>query len=255
MPGKGAVVTDRDYDEFKVGESRGYYRKTLSALLQTRRVVVVGYSFADPDLQYILNRSREEGSLASPICILLPDPTPQQIGKFARSMSVRVVPYSNTDKKHSSLKKILGLLNSFINPSTSSAVHTADSKNAAALYLFRHLNKSRGKIGVGENLLLLVPSEKLSACSLEKIAELAHLSKGSCREQLSVLCGQNLVSEEKGLYFLSAAGVALISKCHAAFEITKKAALECFIKEIGTTCNHSSIISTIFHLWCINIIA
>ena len=25
MPGKGAVVTDRDYDEFKVGESRGYY--------------------------------------------------------------------------------------------------------------------------------------------------------------------------------------------------------------------------------------
>ena len=60
----GAVVTDKDYDGFKVGADKRYYRKALQALFRSRRIIVIGYSFSDSDLRYLLDRATEDASLA-----------------------------------------------------------------------------------------------------------------------------------------------------------------------------------------------
>lgn len=229
----GAVVTDKDYDGFKVGADKRYYRKALQALFRSRRIIVIGYSFSDSDLRYLLDRATEDASLAYPLCVFLPDATQQQIEKFSRSMSVAVVPYSNSDKKHTALKRILSLLNSFIRPDSPTTIHTEDSRRAASLYLFRKLSRGRSCRNINNLILYLLPEFDQSGIPLDKIVERIHTSKDECRRGILELQERGLAVFDKSGYRRSRKGSTLISNQIKAFDVNKRTAIDAFVNEIG----------------------
>lgn len=228
-----AVVTDRDYDELIAGENKKYYRKALDGILRTRPIIVIGYSLDDPDMRYLLTRANSEGSIARPICMLLCDVTNQRKEKFERQMRVRVIRYS-ADKTHSELKRILGVLNSFIQPNTSTAIHTEDSRHAAALYMFRMLQRGRRMCDAENHLLLLLPppGEKMM---LSQLANTANVPAENCRQSLMGLVDAGMVEGTEELGFSrSRHGDEEVAKCGSKFEITKRMAFDGFIQDFGT---------------------
>lgn len=229
-----AIITDSDYDNLIVNPKTKYYRDAIDAILKNRPIVVVGYSMKDPDIQYLLTRANCEGSITRPICMLLCDVTDQEKEKFERLLLVKVVCYSNADKQHSDLKRVLGILNSFIKPHTPNTTHTDDSRHAASLYLFRTIKNGRRQQDIENHLLMLLPSPKEGSISLEQLARAAKLPSDVCMRGIeSLMKNRMVVKLDNGFYSRSAEGETEVEKCVRNFEITKKSAFDGFIRDFG----------------------
>ena len=229
-----AIITDSDYDRFVVDSDTKYYRDAIDVILKNRPIVVVGYSMKDPDIRYLLTRANSEGSLTRPICMLLCDVTSQEKEKYERLLLVKVVGYSNADGQHSDLKRVLGVLNSFIKPNSPNATHTEDSRHAASLYLFRTLKNGRRLQDVENHLLMLLPAPKAGSISLAELARSAKLPNDECSHVIQRLIDDRMaVKLADGSYSRSAEGESEVEKCIKNFEVTKKSAFDGFVRDFG----------------------
>ena len=230
-----AIITDSDYDSLIVNTDTKYYRDAINAVLKNRPIVVIGYSMKDPDIQYLLTRANSEGSIMRPICMLLCDVSSQEKEKFERLLLVKVVGYSNADRQHSDLKRVLGVLNSFIKPNTPITTHTEDSRHAASLYLFRTLKNGRRLQDVENHLLMLLPSPGKGSTSLEQLSRAAKLPRDVCTHVIEGLTKNRMIVRlDNGNYTRSVEGETEVEKCTDNFEITKKSAFDGFIRDFGT---------------------
>ena len=230
----GAVVTDKDYDELITKKSRAYYREALERIFKTRPIVVVGYSLQDPDIRYLLTKVTEQGSVARPICMFLANVSEYEKNKYERLFRVQIIDYHDTDGRHSELKRILGTLDPFICPNTSTAIHTENSRNAAALYLFKCLRRKRTLNDVERHILISLSSSTEECLKSNAISKILALEESLCENVLKSLKSEGLAQGDaaKG-YRRTNAGDCIIEDCRNKFEVIKNASMDGLIQDFG----------------------
>lgn len=112
----GLVLTEAQYQDFKVGDDRTYYREKLKALLSTLPVFVVGHSLVDPDLSLILEYGKLISAPGRPIYMILADAPKADIRLFQRKYNIQVVSYDNPDGSHLQLSARLRMIDRFVVP-------------------------------------------------------------------------------------------------------------------------------------------
>ena len=61
------ILTSRDYDRLYTNASGDYFRVKLRQIFEMFDVLIIGHSFSDPDIKYILQKARETSSPQHPI--------------------------------------------------------------------------------------------------------------------------------------------------------------------------------------------
>ncbi len=112
----GLVLTETQYQDFRVGEARAYFREKLKALLSTLPVVVVGHSLTDPDLALVLEYAKLISAPGRPIYMIVSDAGKSDIRKFQNKYNIRIISYDNPDGTHSHLSATLRAIDRFVIP-------------------------------------------------------------------------------------------------------------------------------------------
>jgi signal transduction histidine kinase len=101
------VLTYQNYRDIYRNE---VYRRTLSTLLATRRLVFIGYGLRDPDLNYLLE---EQNSIYKNFgqrhFAFVADPGKVLAGYFSERFNIEVLPY-NSNRRHLQLQTLLQAL-------------------------------------------------------------------------------------------------------------------------------------------------
>ncbi|MHB8085653.1 MAG: SIR2 family NAD-dependent protein deacylase [Dehalococcoidia bacterium] len=143
------VLTGEQYNEFRTGEKRQYWRDILLSCLKMSDVVLIGYSASDPDFKDQLKRLKEIAAPDHPIYMFATGLTREQIDEFF-SLNIQVIPYKNISGTHAELKKMLTRYGVFITNRRSpeiglQPVDAEMAKTASALYLFTNLRLGKDK--------------------------------------------------------------------------------------------------------------
>jgi len=105
------IITDDDYDEIYVDESRVFQQ--LQGLLANKRIIVIGIGFRDQRMMQLLRRVGRLTDATRPIYALMEksgefrDTISRQV--FLRANKIDVHPYRNNDGKHQNLRHTLSV--------------------------------------------------------------------------------------------------------------------------------------------------
>ena len=141
------VLTEDDYQAFKIGDPRRYFRETLKSILRTLPALIVGHSMSDPDLQIILEAAKTIAPSHRPIYMIVADPNQEDIDSFLGKYNIQLIRYAY-DRTHSQLIKLLSLIGNFVVPRTDTVVRPVDPppqeevEVATSLLVYNSLNKS-----------------------------------------------------------------------------------------------------------------
>jgi hypothetical protein len=141
------VITEDDYQEFKTGDSRRYFRETLKSILRTLPVVVIGHSMSDPDIQTILETARCIAPAHRPIYMIIGDPNKEDLDTFECRYNIRLVGYK-CDPAYTGFFKLLRHISNFVVPRSGIGVRPLDPPSqqdievATSLLVFNSLGKS-----------------------------------------------------------------------------------------------------------------
>lgn len=111
------VLTSTQYADFRSSPSREYFRRKLGAIFEMTDIVIVGYSFSDPDIEFILEQAHHFASAQHPIYMIAADVSAEEARELYRNSNIRVITYPNPDGTHAALQqRVLPLMNRFIAP-------------------------------------------------------------------------------------------------------------------------------------------
>jgi hypothetical protein len=141
------VLTEDDYQTFKVADERLYFRETLKSLFRTLPVVVIGHSMTDPDLQTILEAAKTIAPSQRPIYMIVAEPHKEEVDTFHARYNIHLIGFKR-DPSYSNFQKLLRLIDRFVVPRTGSVVRVVDPppqqeiEVATSLLVFNSLSKS-----------------------------------------------------------------------------------------------------------------
>jgi hypothetical protein len=141
------VLTEDDYQEFKVGDQRRYFRETLKSILRTLPSVVIGHSLADPDIQTILEAAKTIAPTHRPVYMIVGDPQQEDIDTYFTRYNIHLIGYKK-DPTYTNFFKLLSHIDKFIVPRAGGVVRTLDPPQqreievATSLLVFNSLSKS-----------------------------------------------------------------------------------------------------------------
>lgn len=149
----GLVLTETQYQEFRVGDSRGYFREKLKALFSTLPVVVIGHSLTDPDLALILEYSQLISAPGRPIYMIVADAGKSDVRRFQEKYNIRIISYENSDGKHAHLNATLRMIDRVVIPRTSQAIpldmpDPHEVEVASSLLLYSKLALGAGSVSL-----------------------------------------------------------------------------------------------------------
>jgi hypothetical protein len=217
------VLTSSDYSQMRVGPEREYLRQKLVAIFSMCDVFVIGHSFADPDLQLIIETAKLSASPSKPIYMSVANLSQGEVRELNEQYNIHVIPYRDTDHSHAQLKRVLRAADHFIcsrSPTTISAPEVDDAtvEAATSLLLYRQTQAAVGD-DVARDLfspLLLrtmrLANRPMTADMLATVQPLALVaSRTNCIAQISLAIehihdlGQ-LQEVSDGLYVLTEEG-------------------------------------------------
>ena len=137
------VLTHEQYNDFRTGEGRRYWRDSVLSFLKMSDVVIIGYSASDPDFNDQLERLRDIAAPDHPIYMFASGLTQKQVDEYF-AHNIRVISYRNDDGTHSDLRRTLSRYGAFITNRRSPSlglepVDTQTAVIASSLYLFTNL--------------------------------------------------------------------------------------------------------------------
>jgi uncharacterized protein (UPF0297 family) len=141
------VVTEDDYQEFKIGDTRRYFRETLKSILRTLPSVVIGHSMADPDIQTILEAAKTIAPTHRPVFMIVGDPQQEDIDTFFSRYNIHLIGFKK-DPAYTNFSKLLSHIGKFVVPRAGCAVRPLDPPQqheievATSLLVFTSLSKS-----------------------------------------------------------------------------------------------------------------
>ncbi|MFH1218997.1 MAG: SIR2 family protein [Candidatus Eisenbacteria bacterium] len=138
------VLTEEQYEDFKSGQARQYWRDTLLAVLKMVDLVLIGYSASDPDLRDQLERARGIAAPDHPIFMFAADFPAKDITEYYQHLNIRIIPYSNGDGAHQELSRLMRRYDPFIAKRNSSSIglepiDESVAEAAASVHIFTQL--------------------------------------------------------------------------------------------------------------------
>lgn len=143
------ILTSSDYSEISGSPDWQYWRTKLTSIFQLHKVIVVGHSLTDPDVQHILAAAKEGAGVQNPVCWIAPDvPLPSK-KDLLEKWRIRVIGYDNRDGTHVNLIRLLETVSDFVPPRVSVRASkdlratlsdaAAPDQAAASLFVFNRL--------------------------------------------------------------------------------------------------------------------
>lgn len=144
------VLTDEQYERREVGYEFQYYRDCLSAYFQSKRIVFVGYSISDPDIQFLLKRIGLNLRRNVPLYAIVADARTSVIREWDRKYNIQVIRYNNNSGSHQELVALLEAIDKYLYvdgppPPPRSEV---DLKRAQSLYLWHRFQMEDSNMAV-----------------------------------------------------------------------------------------------------------
>lgn len=233
------VLTERQYGEFTHSPDRQYYRTWLSSVLAIKKVVFVGYSMKDPDLEHLLNRLRYELDRRLPHLAILPDVSADERVRLWETYRVEVIQYNTHEGRHDELRALLELLASSLSGSGYEPAATPEIlRAAAALWMWY-----RGTVKPGTDqaalaatralIVGLLASKEAPVPQAEVEAELQELVAAQpatvaeiAASSVAKLVGEGLLATTSGGVLLTEEGRELSRIAHARVDRLFEAAAE-----------------------------
>lgn len=112
----GLILTKEQYHEIVSGAQYEYWRTKLTSIFQMCPVIVIGHSLTDPNIRHVLEAAKKGAKVQTPVCWLAPHISTKDRVKYLEKYRVRVIPYDNSDGKHSGLTRLIRVINDFVPP-------------------------------------------------------------------------------------------------------------------------------------------
>lgn len=234
------ILTSEDYHRFSVSPTGEYFRATLRACMQMFDVCIIGHSLADFDIKLILQAAKDFSSPSHPVFWFAANLTRAQQREFYERYNIAVVPYDNSDGRHTQLKRILLSAGKYIarRDNWEGQIPIADPKEieaATALLLFRRLQPvlSEGPSSFFAPLVLQAVAKSggdaVNTTALKDLFPLSMLCCGSDPANVDLALNETVETLTSGgsLRRVNGSSIALTQSGRARFsEITSTRELE-----------------------------
>ena len=230
---KNSVVTTQDYHEFSAVKSN--YQRALIRLFKNKKVIIIGYSLGDKDVQLALETASKYGRPSAPIYLILSDVTKTEADIKKNIYNVRIIPYENKDERHAQLGKILASYDLFVSVKQKGMHASKDARDAVPLFLFRNLNKTARTVDANNYVLMKIPSCKDRPIVLGKIKELVGVPRIDAQKAIEALCNDKLVQQVDQRYARTAQGDERVEEVKNQSMGIEKVAYENFLQAFETT--------------------
>ena len=144
------VLTDEQYEKREVGDEYEYYRSELSSYFNLKRILFIGYSIDDPDIQILLKRIAINIRRKIPLYAIIADAKTTTIREWDRKYNIQVISYHNYSKTHKELVGLFEAIDRYIGiDGTPPPVRSdVDLKRAQSFYMWHRFLLGDQNIGV-----------------------------------------------------------------------------------------------------------
>lgn len=186
---QGLILTSSQYKDISEGPQWEYWRNKMTSIFQMNRVIVVGHSLRDPNIQHVLEAAKKGGGVTQPICWIAPDVTREERKEYLEKYRIRVLAYDNRDGSHINLLRLIQNISEFIPPRTSVSIREqikmisysplGESGAAPGFFVFNKLaaqseyEEKRVDIILAAIQAVIATLSKLGTFSMEKAFDLA----------------------------------------------------------------------------------
>lgn len=149
---QGLILTTNDYHSIMEEMEWEHWRITMAAVFQMNRVIVIGHSLSDKNIQDVLRIAQKGASFERPIIWITPDNIPtRERNEFAQKHRIRLITYNNDDGLHTNLVRLLDSVSQCIPPRTIihlqeeiqlSGTATLSHPSAPGFFVFNQILKS-----------------------------------------------------------------------------------------------------------------
>jgi hypothetical protein len=114
----GLILTKNQYRAIEDADDWAYWRTKMTSVFQMARIVVVGHSLSDKNIQHVLEAAKRGAGVVQPVCWIAPDVDLDLSREFLEKYRIRVISYDNRDGTHRNLRRLLKHITQFIPPRT-----------------------------------------------------------------------------------------------------------------------------------------
>ncbi|QDU80496.1 hypothetical protein Pla110_22260 [Polystyrenella longa] len=132
--GDSVVLTDDDYQRFKVEDSHRYFQETLISLFRTFPILIVGHSMRDPDIQTVLESAKQIAPAKRTIFMIAADVQREDIDEYLSKYNIHIISY-NGRNNHKELQTLLKAIDWFVIPRLQTAQLPLDPLTEAEIDL------------------------------------------------------------------------------------------------------------------------
>lgn len=143
----GLVLTDDQYDAVLHDSRFDSLRFFIASYLSTRRVLFLGYSLSDHDLQFLIKRVSYKLRRRVPMYAIIANADPALVDDWDRKYNIQVVPYRAHKSDHREFAHLLELLSRYValkGEELASIPSIPSLKVAQSLYMWHRFQSSSG---------------------------------------------------------------------------------------------------------------
>jgi hypothetical protein len=157
------VLTAEQYDAVVYDPKFEYLRSFLRAHLTASRILFVGYSLRDSDIQFLAQLSRYALKRKTPLYAIVANASDEVIDEWDRKYNIRLVSYRDTDGSHVELRNVIEVIGKYLSvrgedlPASSVPLEVAQG-----LYMWHRFQQEGGEAARADafcSLLLAAISE------------------------------------------------------------------------------------------------
>jgi hypothetical protein len=136
------VLTDDQYDAVLHDPRFDSLRFFITSHLSTSRVLFIGYSLSDPDLQFLLKRISHKLRRSVPMFAIIANAGDAVIDDWDRKYNIQIVPYHARTGDHGELKHILDVLARYVALRGEQITSIPSLKVAQSLYMWHRFQSN-----------------------------------------------------------------------------------------------------------------
>jgi len=137
------VLTDDQYDAVIHNQRFEALRTFLSSHVSTSRILFIGYSLSDPDLQFLLKNISHRLRRKVPLFAIVANAGDGIIDDWDRKYNIRIVPYHARKKAHQELGYLLDVLSRYV-ALKNDQLSVPSLKIAQSLYMWHRFQSDGG---------------------------------------------------------------------------------------------------------------
>jgi predicted nucleic acid-binding protein len=136
------VLTDDQYDAVLHDSRFDSLRFFITSHLSTARVLFIGYSLSDPDLQFLLKRISHKLRRSVPMFAIIANAGETVIDDWDRKYNIQIVPYHARKGDHGELKHLLDILSRYVALRGEQITSIPSLKVAQSLYMWHRFQST-----------------------------------------------------------------------------------------------------------------